>query len=508
MKDIERSFNEIPHGWAWVSIKEIAELISGQHILKDNYNLGAIGIPYLTGPDDFGSKYPSISKWTTMPKAIAMQNDLLITVKGAGVGKVNILNIDEAVISRQLMAIRSEYVDSNYLFFFAQANFGYFQKLGAGSTVPGIDRESILNVSLPIAPFAEQHRIIAKIEELFSRLDAGVEALHKAQAQLKRYRQAVLKAAVEGRLTEEWRKEHPEVEPAEELRDRILSLKKGKLGKKFKEPNELDTVGLPVLPESWLWVRLDSLAALKGGITKDAKRKVNEGRTVPYLRVANVQRGYLDLDEIKEIEASDEIISELRLERGDILFNEGGDRDKLGRGWIWQGELPECIHQNHVFRARLYSNDVSNKFVSWFGNTYGQRYFLKEGKQTTNLASVNLTKLSAFPVPLPPKEEQEVIIEEIERLISISDESKKVINQNLSRTNRLRQTILKRAFEGKLVPQDISDEPASVLLERIKSERDKTRPKLRSHLRETHRQDIMQDKMQDKKLEVNHALPH
>ena len=119
--------------------------------------------------------------------------------------------------------------------------------------------------------------------------------MHKAKAQVRRYRQAVLKAAMEGRLTEEWRKEHPEVEPAKKLFERILSLKQGKLGKKFRESKELDITGLPNLPDSWLWVRLDSLTSLKGGITKDAKRKVNNGRKVPYLRVANVQRGYLDL---------------------------------------------------------------------------------------------------------------------------------------------------------------------------------------------------------------------
>lgn len=292
--------------------------------------------------------------------------------------------------------------------------------------------------------------------------------------------------AVEGRLTEEWRKANPEVEPAKELLERIINLSQKKSNKESKSryPREvaIAITGFPSLPESWLWVRLDSMASLKGGLTKDAKRRINNGRKVPYLRVANVQRGYLDLNEIKEIEASEEVISELRLECGDILFNEGGDRDKLGRGWIWQGELPECIHQNHVFRARLYSNEVSNKFVSWFGNTYGQEYFLKEGKQTTNLASINLTKLSAFPVPLPPNEEQTVIVEEIEKRISMANESEKNIDQSLKRSNRLRQSILKRAFEGKLVPQDSNDEHVKVLLERIEANKKK---KKQTQIKET-----------------------
>ena len=104
---------------------------------------------------------------------------------------------------------------------------------------------------------------------------------------------------------------------------------------------------------------------------------------MPYLRVANVQRGYLDLSEVKQIDAPRFDIEDLRLQLGDILFNQGGDRDKLGRGWIWEGQLPECIYQNHVFRARLYSDELSPKLVSWWGNTFGRAYFLREGKQTT-----------------------------------------------------------------------------------------------------------------------------
>ncbi len=90
---------------------------------------------------------------------------------------------------------------------------------------------------------------------------------------------------------------------------------------------------------------------------------------LPYLRVANVQRGYLDLSEMKEIEATEDEIADLQLREGDVLFNEGGDRDKLGRGWVWRGELPECIHQNHVFRARLHAGVADPKFVSWYGNS-------------------------------------------------------------------------------------------------------------------------------------------
>ena len=199
-----------------------------------------------------------------------------------------------------------------------------------------------------------------------------------------------------------------------------------------------------------MWARLDSIATLKGGITVDSKRQDSTARTVPYLRVANVQRGYLDLSEVKTINAPASDIDALRLRNGDILFNEGGDRDKLGRGWIWEDQLADCIHQNHVFRARLLSSDIQPKLVSWWGNSFGKDYFQREGKQTTNLASINLTKLSAFPVPVPPLDEQHRIVMEVDRRLSHLRETEAQVDANLQCAERLRQSILNKVFSGGL----------------------------------------------------------
>lgn len=237
---------------------------------------------------------------------------------------------------------------------------------------------------------------------------------------------------------------------------------------KYAEPEEPDTSELPELPEGWSVARLDMIASLKGGITKDSKRKSSEFRSVPYLRVANVQRGYLDLTEIKEIEASEEAIRDLALQYGDVLFNEGGDLDKLGRGWIWENQIPECIHQNHVFRARTYLPEMASRLISYWGNSFGQLYFMRVGKQTTNLASINLSKLSEFPVPLPPLAEQAEIVREVEARISTLDNLEITLTHELKRAERLRQSLLHRAFTGRLVPQDATDEPAAALLARLR----------------------------------------
>lgn len=159
-------------------------------------------------------------------------------------------------------------------------------------------------------------------------------------------------------------------------------------------------------------VPLGDIAEVVSGVTKDAKRQADPSFVeVPYVRVANLQRGYLDLDDVATIRVPERRALQLRLRPGDILFNEGGDRDKLGRGWVWEGQIERCIHQNHVLRARLLDEAFDPRFVSICGNTYGRQWFEAMGSQTTNLASLNLSTLKRFPVPILPVEGQRLLVE-------------------------------------------------------------------------------------------------
>ncbi len=354
-----------------------------------------------------------------------------------------------------------------------------------------VNGSKLSSFSFPLPPLGEQRRIVDALDELLSDLDAGVESLRQAQAKLNFYRIVVLKAAVEGRLTADWRKHNSGAESASELLKRILVERRrlweekqlGKFTEKGKRPPKNrrrhyrealtpDIANLPPLPENWCWVTLDQLAAIAGGVTKG--QTIPSGakvRRVPYLRVANVQRGFLNLQEIKEIAALEADIKALTLEPGDILFNEGGDRDKLGRGWIWEGQIQSCIHQNHVFRARLFLKEVQPKLVSWCGNSYGQEWFLRAGKQSVNLASINLNVLRSFPLPLAPVEEQQAIVELVEEQLSVVDHWETDLQTKVGASRALRQSILHRAFTGQLVPQDPTDEPAEEILKRIAAER-------------------------------------
>ena len=143
-------------------------------------------------------------------------------------------------------------------------------------------------------------------------------------------------------------------------------------------------------------------------------------------------------------------IKSLLLESGDVLLTEGGDRDKLGRGWVWHGQLPECIHQNHIFRARLDLDRFVPEFISIYANNFGQEWFERMGKQTTNLASISLTNLRRFPVPTPPLVEQQRVIAEVDRQFSIIDAMGKTIDDGLRRASTLRQSIFSQAFSGTL----------------------------------------------------------
>ena len=299
-----------------------------------------------------------------------------------------------------------------------------------GTTRKRIAKSRLLELALPLPPLTEQRRIVESLETHFTRLDAAVATLERVRAKLKRYRAAVLQAAFEGRL------------------------------------------GAAVGTKKWEQVTLGDIAEVKGGLTKGKRRGRGECICiVPYLRVANVQRGHLDLSEMKVIEATEAEIGQLRLRDGDVLFNEGGDRDKLGRGWVWRDQIAECIHQNHVFRARLMRSGTDPRFISWYGNSVAQGYFLREGKQTTNLASINLRVLKSLPIPLPSPAEQRRVVDEIDSVLSICDAAETIVDAVRRRAERLRESLLRDAFGGRLVPQDPRDEPASVLLDRIRRER-------------------------------------
>lgn len=322
---------------------------------------------------------------------------------------------------------------SDWRFIEGYLNAVDYKEYVTGSTRLKLTQAAMRSIPVRLPPHNEQTRIADKLDAVLARVDACRDRLDRIPAILKRFRQSVLAAATSGSLTEDWREEM-------------------------------------AIAEEWQHVRLADISQIQGGVTKDAKKQSLNDEEVPYLRVANVQRGYLDLREMKTIRVPESKLSGLLLESGDILFNEGGDIDKLGRGWIWEGQIDRCSFQNHVFRARLFDKSNQPKYISWWGNFRGLDFFLRSGKQTTNLASINKSMLSNLPISLPSPEEQSEIVRRVENLFAFADRLEARYTAAHAKVEKLTPSLLAKAFRGELVPQDPNDEPASELLARIRAQ--------------------------------------
>ena len=204
------------------------------------------------------------------------------------------------------------------------------------------------------------------------------------------------------------------------------------------------------IPEAWEVVKLGDVAEVQTGIAKNGKLDLQRAVSVPYLRVANVQDGYLDLSEIKEILVEEHRLEKSLLCKGDVLFNEGGDADKLGRGCVWEGQIEPCTHQNHVFAVRCGRRISPYYLTLQAASIKGKRYFLQSSKQTTNLASINSYQLKAFPFPLPTVPEQEEIVS----ILNTVDARLTQEEQSLASLQELKNALMQELLSGALrVPQ-------------------------------------------------------
>ena len=303
-------------------------------------------------------------------------------------------------------------------------------RLASGTTQVALNDNNLARTTIPIAPLAEQRRIIDAIETRFARLDAAVGALERARENLRRYRASVLEAACSGELVS-------------------------------KE-------------SSWRETNLADLAEIRSGVQKQPSRRPKEHK-YPFLRVANVLRGRLELDEVHEIELFGGELERLRLQPNDLLIVEGnGSRTEIGRMAIWDGSIPECVHQNHVIRARLRPVALPSFVQAYWNSPTGSAQIMAVSSSTSGLYTLSAGKVGKIRVPLPSVEEQEKIVMELERRLSVADEAALEVEHGLTRCSHLRDAVLRSAFEGRLVPQDPNDEPASAFLERIKRVREPT----------------------------------
>jgi len=344
-----------------------------------------------------------------------------------------------------------------------------------------INQAKLKAVKIPLAPLPEQHRIVAKIEELFTQLDAGVAALKRVKANLKRYRAAILKAACEGRLVSQ----DPSDEPASQLLEYILAERRAKWeahlranGKdptkvKYQEPDPLEVEVLPELPEGWLWARWGQIGFSQNGRSFPSEHYQTAGAKL--LRPGNLhsngrivwtKENTRYMPEKWAVDFPSFIVGPRELVMN--LTAQSLKDEFLGRVCL-TGFNERCLLNQRL--ARLAPVSVLPEYLLWMFKSEVFRRFVS-GLNTGSLIQHMFTsQLADFMLPLPPLAEQHRIVAEVERRLSVVQEVEETVEANLKRAERLRQAILKRALEGKLVEQDPSDEPAWALLERVKGAR-------------------------------------
>jgi type I restriction enzyme S subunit len=348
-------------------------------------------------------------------------------------------------------------------------NFNYVGFV-EGTTRYKLTQGALKKIPFPLPPLAEQHRIVAKIEELFSELDNGVETLKKAKQQLKIYRQAVLKSAFEGELTKTRRGSYPSVDNLIKEVEALGAKNNVKL--KYASVNVDET--LPPIPSKWIWLRNEVLLKYVTSGSRDWKKYYSNAGSI-FIRTQDIKTNALDLEGSAFVKLPDKVEGKRSLvQSGDLLMTITGAN--VGRVAVSPENIPEAYVSQSVALMKLLDVRMSKYLWYYFqSRTYGEGLVggLVYGVGRPVLSLENMREV---PVAICSIDEQREIVEQIESRLSVCDKIEESIEQGLQRAEALRQSILKRAFEGKLVPQDERDENASILLERIKAERVQAQP--------------------------------
>ncbi|MCE8024108.1 restriction endonuclease subunit S [Billgrantia aerodenitrificans] len=358
-----------------------------------------------------------------------------------------------------------------------------------GSSINNLKRSHVLSIGFPLAPANEQLRIVDKIESLFAQLDHGEAGLRDVQKLLARYRQSVLKAAVTGQLTADWRAENADrLESGHDLLERILQARRENWqGRgKYKEPAAPDTRDLPELPEGWVWASVDQMVRVfRNGLSK---KPVAEKNQYPILRISAVRPMSVTLNDLRYYSPADtEDVSSYWVEKGDLLFTRySGSAQFVGVCGQMRDSV-SVLHPDKLIKLRVVDTpELCRDFLELAWNAGVTRAHIASNiKTTSGQQGIAGGDIKSAPFPLPPADEQVVIAERVWDVFEKMERLQSHCQAELARSAALRQSVLKDAFAGKLVPQNPDDEPASELLARIRAERDAAAPKKRTRKKAT-----------------------
>ncbi len=528
----------LPTGWATTALSNLGEWRGGgtpSKAVSDYWEHGTI--PWVSPKD---MKRPLIDSAEDRITARAVRESatnlipphsvLMVTRSGILAHTFPVaVNTVSVTINQDIKAVTPvDGMSSTYLAHFLGARSQQILRTCSkdGTTVSSIDTDRLAGYPVCVAPANEQRRIVSKIDELFSRIDEGEAALAQVEKLVERYRQSVLKAAVTGELTRDWRAAQARanaagdrtsgaaearkragepVESGEALLARILKARraawetaelaklkaKGKpptddrWKQKYQEPAPPDTTDLPELPEGWVWASMEQLSRSSsyGTSTKCAYG----GTGVLVLRIPNIRGGRLDLSDIKHANTDVCAGADDFLSCGDLLVvRTNGSSSLIGVGCVVTEPMPmPCYFASYLIRFRLVLPAALSAWVNLCWQSHVVRKFVGERKATSaGQYNISQSSLMELCLPLAPVAEMQEVAATAARMASEADSAQGCSTNELQRSAALRQSILKAAFSGQLVPQDPHDEPASQLLERIAADRAQAPAKAR-HSRKT-----------------------
>ena len=457
----------LPSGWIKTQLGEVADWGSGGTPKADTADYYGGSIPWaVIGDLNDGSVVTTARAITdsglSNSSAKMVDDHVVLVAMYGSIGKLGLPTFPMA--TNQAIAFarpRRGVIDRLYLFYYLMHARDALTTAGKGATQQNISQTVLKAWPIPLAPFAEQERIVAAIEEQFSRLDAGVAALERIRKNLKRMRASVLEAAVGGSLVACERDPSASLSLIEELRAERAE-------RSTRKTVELAPDVNVEAPDAWLVVPLGDLAE---SITYGTSVKTQAGIDgVPVLRMGNLGWGTIAYDDLKYLH-HDQVDPRLLLEPGDLLFNRTNSAELVGKAAVFDHYPEPITFASYLIRVRPLPSARMGWVSLVMNSSVGRRYVASVRNQQVGQANVNGTKLAATPVPIPSLAEQELILSEAERLISIINALEGALDVARTRATGLRASVLADAFSGKLVPQKLNDESATVLLDRIASQR-------------------------------------
>ncbi|MBE9013478.1 restriction endonuclease subunit S [Pseudanabaenaceae cyanobacterium LEGE 13415] len=493
---------DLPEGWTSVKFFELAKQNSnsikrgpfGSAIKKEFFVSSGYKVyeqkNAIYNDCNLGSYYIDEAKFIELQDFQVQAGDIIVSCSGT-VGKISVLpeTAEKGIINQALLKISLDQriVHTNYFIYLFNSDF--FQNIFLGNT-RGSAMQNIASVKalkqaeLLLPPIAEQKRIVAKIEELRSRTQKAREALEVIPRLCDRFRQSVLAAAFRGDLTADWREENPDVEPAEALLERFRKerydrwkserISKGKKPDpaQYKKPKPVDSSERPTLPIQWTWATVEELAETSLGKMLD-QGKEKKGQSFHYLRNINVRWNHIDTTDLLQMYFEEDELERYSVKFGDILICEGGEP---GRAAVWTGNSDAFKYQKALHRVRPFL-PLESLWLIYHLKFEAGTGALEQYFTGTTIRHFTGVALARYSVRLPSLAEQKEIILRIQKLFAIIDRIQHQYEASARRLEKLDRAILTKAFRGELVPQDPNDEPASVLLERIREERSKNNNK-------------------------------